>query len=206
MINASPRLGMLSLLLFLLYELGNTVPVNPNLVNLEARGGYFNPLLQYLSGSGISVSTTGNGFPTNIPLTRLAVSSDSGVTTLMGQYLYAINVTLGVPAQNFTVVVDTGSPNFWVVSDVCQSISCLDKKKYVPKNSTFYTPTANSNYFIYGTGLFSGNVSFDKMFLGPLSVNSQKFTRIFNITSPIVCTEILNIFLIKLIKTKEIYI
>ena len=37
-----------------------SLPVDPFLVNLEARRGYFDPLPQYLSGSGASVSTSNN--------------------------------------------------------------------------------------------------------------------------------------------------
>ena len=163
------------------------LPVNPYLVHLEERGGYFDPLLQYLSGSsGVSSSISGNGSIVDIPLTRISLSSELGVTTLMGQYLYAINVTLGTPGQDFSVVVDTGSSNFWVVSDSCQSLFCLDKTKYVRGNSSIYPDSSESKTMSYGTGSYNGVVGYDKMIIGPFTVNSQKFTRILNVTSDIV--------------------
>ena len=165
------------------------LPLNPNLVNLEARGGYFDPLLQYLSGSaGVSSSISGNGSIVDIPLTRVSVSSELGATTLMGQYLYAINVTVGSPGQDFSVVVDTGSSNFWVVSDSCQSLFCLDKTKYVRSNASLYTDSSESRSISYGTGSFGGIISHDKMVIGPFTVKSQKFARILNVTSDIVCS------------------
>ena len=155
-----------------------SLPLNPHLVNLEARGGYYNPLLQYMSGSGLSMTTSGNGSIVDIPLSRVVVSSDSGVTKLMGQYLYTINVTLGDDGQNFSVVVDTGSYNFWVVADACQSLFCLDKKKYMGTNSSFNNDIMLSNSIVYGSGTFHGNVSYDKASIGTLNINSQKFTQI----------------------------
>ena len=186
-ISTSFFMMIIHLLIILFFKGVQTVPVNHYGVNLEARGGYYNPLLQYLSGSGLSVTNSGNGSIIDIPLTRVAVSSDSGVTTLMGQYLYTINVTLGDPPQNFSVVVDTGSYNFWVVADTCQSLFCLDKKKYVRGNSSFYSGTTNASSIVYGSGKFRGNLSYDKASIGSLKVNSQKFTQIFSVESKLVC-------------------
>ena len=44
----------------------------------------------------------------------------------------------------------------------------------------------DSSSFSYGTGSFDGIVNYDKMIIGPFTVNPQKFTRIVNVTSDIV--------------------
>lgn len=59
---------------------------------------------------------------------------------------YTVDITLGTPAQNFTVAIDTTSPNLWVIDVDCYAPFCY----VTPSNSTFtrmkYNNTASTSY------------------------------------------------------------
>lgn len=49
---------------------------------------------------------------------------------------YYANVALGIPPQNFTVLIDTASGNFWVPSTFCTtSTACIGYNQYNPASS-----------------------------------------------------------------------
>lgn len=51
---------------------------------------------------------------------------------------YFVTVQVGTPAQEFTVVPDTGSSNLWMYSHSCYSIACLRHNRFNPKKSSTY--------------------------------------------------------------------
>lgn len=51
---------------------------------------------------------------------------------------YFINIDIGTPPQEFTVVPDTGSSNLWVYSSTCKSIPCRTHKTYNASKSSTY--------------------------------------------------------------------
>jgi hypothetical protein len=92
---------------------------------------------------------------------------------------YYGNITLGHPAQEFSVLFDTGSSDLWIPSSQCdgkQYVSCLYKRKYLEANSTSY-----ANYFdrefkiIYGSGDVAGFMSQDDMGIGGVQVKNVVF-------------------------------
>uniref|UniRef100_A0A915CN74 Peptidase A1 domain-containing protein n=1 Tax=Ditylenchus dipsaci TaxID=166011 RepID=A0A915CN74_9BILA len=58
---------------------------------------------------------------------------------------YIGNISLGTPQQNFTVIMDTGSSNLWVVDNNCNDIFCKNKHKYISDQSSTYIQ--NGTYF-----------------------------------------------------------
>ncbi len=89
-------------------------------------------------------------------------------------------IKIGRPPQQFTVVFDTGSANFWVPSVKCKKrdVFCEARRNWYDssKSRTF---TRNGTYFKirYGSGFLLGFLSNDTVVLGSqLRVDGQIFT------------------------------
>ncbi|KAH7723274.1 ASP-1 protein [Aphelenchoides avenae] len=95
---------------------------------------------------------------------------------------YQGNITIGTPPQDFTVVLDTGSSNLWVIDVSCTSQRCQGypdsgfKKRHFDKSkSTTYVN--NGEYFEiqYGSGSCYGYLGADTTSFGGLTDLSQTF-------------------------------
>ncbi|KAI9654592.1 MAG: Vacuolar protease A [Alyxoria varia] len=92
---------------------------------------------------------------------------------LNAQYYSPIQV--GNPAQEFKVVLDTGSSNLWVPSSECSSIACYLHNKYDSSSSETYRPNGSDFEIRYGSGSVKGFISQDSVELGELKVKDQDF-------------------------------
>ncbi|XP_066362964.1 aspartic proteinase-like [Miscanthus floridulus] len=113
---------------------------------------------------------------------RLGASSSSsggGDDVPLVDYLntqYYGEVGLGTPAQNFTVIFDTGSSNLWVPSSKCYlSIACYLHPRYKSAKSSTYKKDGETCKITYGSGSIAGFFSYDDVLVGDLTVKSQKF-------------------------------
>ncbi|KEZ44102.1 Vacuolar protease A [Scedosporium apiospermum] len=88
---------------------------------------------------------------------------------------YFSEITIGTPAQNFKVVLDTGSSNLWVPSVKCGSIACYLHSKYDSSESSTYKANGTEFEIHYGSGSLSGFVSQDVLTIGDLKVKNQDF-------------------------------
>ncbi|XP_074578048.1 aspartic proteinase oryzasin-1-like [Curcuma longa] len=89
---------------------------------------------------------------------------------------YFGEIGIGTPAQNFTVIFDTGSSNLWVPSSKCYfSVSCFFHSKYKSSKSSTYQKNGKTAEIHYGTGSISGFFSDDHVSLGDLVVKKQDF-------------------------------
>mmetsp|Transcript_7433 Transcript_7433/g.12561 ORF Transcript_7433/g.12561 Transcript_7433/m.12561 type:complete len:362 (-) Transcript_7433:101-1186(-) len=79
---------------------------------------------------------------------------------------YFINVELGTPAQNFTVVPDTGSSNLWVYSSKCYSIPCWTHPTFKSSKSSTYETDGQAFDITYGSGSVKGTVGKDVAVIG----------------------------------------
>ncbi|XP_069059172.1 pepsin A-like [Pleurodeles waltl] len=84
-------------------------------------------------------------------------------------------ISIGTPAQEFTVVFDTGSSNLWVPSTSCKSTSCSKHSRFIPTKSFTYKPANKSISITYGTGSLTGILGYDTVQVGNITILSQAF-------------------------------
>ncbi|MCO5576521.1 hypothetical protein L7F22_030332 [Adiantum nelumboides] len=86
---------------------------------------------------------------------------------------YYGEIGIGTSPKKFTVVVDTGSSNLWVLSFRCRlSVSCCLHPIFKPSKSSSYKEDGkecNLQYAVYGV------LSQDKMTVGDMEVTEQAF-------------------------------
>ncbi|KAE9591471.1 putative phytepsin [Lupinus albus] len=105
----------------------------------------------------------------------------AGDTDIVGlkNYLdaqYYGEISVGTPAQKFTVIFDTGSSNLWVPSTKCYfSVACFFHAKYKSSQSSSYKANGTSAAIQYGTGAISGFFSYDDVKVGDVLVKNQIF-------------------------------
>ncbi|XP_072872909.1 pepsin A-2/A-3 [Chlorocebus sabaeus] len=74
---------------------------------------------------------------------------------------YFGTIGIGTPAQDFTVIFDTGSSNLWVPSVYCSSLACTNHNRFNPQDSSTYQSTSGTLSITYGTGSMTGILGYD---------------------------------------------
>lgn len=88
---------------------------------------------------------------------------------------YFGEISLGTPAQKFSVVFDTGSSNLWVPSTHCTSIACFFHRRYDSGQSNTYKENGTEFEIHYGSGSLEGIISNDVLTVGDIKVKGQDF-------------------------------
>jgi hypothetical protein len=95
------------------------------------------------------------------------------------QYSYYMNITLGTPPQDFTMVLDTGSAVLWVADSACSPSVCVDALHYFDSSaSSTYTRIANNTLeAYYGLGNATGYLGTDTLTFGngAVKITKQEF-------------------------------
>ncbi|XP_054684160.1 pepsin A-like [Grus americana] len=88
---------------------------------------------------------------------------------------YFGTIFIGTPAQEFTVVFDTGSSNLWVPSVYCSSPACRSHNRFNPAYSLTFVSTNDSLFIAYGTGSMTGILGYDTVTVAGIEVINQVF-------------------------------
>ncbi|XP_062432141.1 pepsin A-like [Rhea pennata] len=88
---------------------------------------------------------------------------------------YFGTISIGTPAQEFTVLFDTGSSNLWVPSVYCSSEACTNHKRFNPADSSTFESTNDSLSIQYGTGSMTGFLGYDTVTVGSIRITNQIF-------------------------------
>ncbi|KAH8555916.1 aspartic peptidase domain-containing protein [Umbelopsis sp. PMI_123] len=146
--------------------------------------------LLYVTGTAglllFGIDATPAPRPFSIPLKRKSGSSlakrvsASQALWHVAPTTYLIDVNIGTPLQNFTVIFDTGSSDLWVPSTACsQANGCLGKTYDTIKSSTFSNISIPFN-IQYGSGYDNGTYVMDVVRIGDFVVNNQTLALVYN--------------------------
>ncbi|XP_064174579.1 nothepsin [Anguilla rostrata] len=104
---------------------------------------------------------------------RLGTSTERLYNFMDAQYYGEIS--LGMPAQNFTVVFDTGSADLWVPSSYCISEACVMHHRFKAFESSTYSHDGRIFSIHYGSGHLLGVMAKDVLQVGNVSLANQEF-------------------------------
>eukprot|EP00640_Fibrocapsa_japonica_P003779 CAMPEP_0113934394 /NCGR_PEP_ID=MMETSP1339-20121228/1724_1 /TAXON_ID=94617 /ORGANISM="Fibrocapsa japonica" /LENGTH=363 /DNA_ID=CAMNT_0000936185 /DNA_START=129 /DNA_END=1220 /DNA_ORIENTATION=+ /assembly_acc=CAM_ASM_000762 len=93
---------------------------------------------------------------------------------------YYGTISVGEPAQDFTVIFDTGSSNLWIPSEGCGVTSCWAHSRYTSDQSDTFRKNGTNFEIMYGSGPVSGFFSQDNVILGGLTAHNQMFAEVTN--------------------------
>ncbi|CAJ0933835.1 unnamed protein product, partial [Mesorhabditis belari] len=111
-----------------------------------------------------------NKYQENLRAISLASSQKRNITQRFMDYddlEYLATVTIGTPPQEFNVILDTGSTDFWVPSINCKKSPCKEKKRFNPTKSSTYANMSGKWQIQYGTGNANGEFGKDTVRFGP---------------------------------------
>ncbi|PWA53074.1 aspartic peptidase A1 family, Aspartic peptidase domain protein [Artemisia annua] len=92
---------------------------------------------------------------------------------------YYGEISIGTPAQKFTVAFDTTSTNLWVPSSKCHfSKACRLHSRYDSRKSETYERNGTYAEIVYGRGPIAGIFSKDNVKIGDVYVNHQAFIEV----------------------------
>ncbi|WWC63811.1 uncharacterized protein I303_106416 [Kwoniella dejecticola CBS 10117] len=88
---------------------------------------------------------------------------------------YSGQVTIGTPAQDFLLIMDTGSSDLWVAGSSCTSSSCTGVSTFDTGDSSSYNTNNAAFNISYGSGDADGFLASDTVSLAGFTVTGQTF-------------------------------
>ncbi|KAJ3877629.1 putative aspartic protease [Lentinula edodes] len=98
--------------------------------------------------------------------------------------LWAGQISIGSPAQNFLVDIDTGSSDLWIPSSSCKSSVCSSKHKYNAGSSSRSKKLSGTFSIQYGDGSsVSGPIYDDTVTVAGITVTEQTLSAVTELSS-----------------------
>lgn len=85
-------------------------------------------------------------------------------------------ISVGNPPQNFTVIFDTGSSNFWLPGHDCENLG--NRRPYTPHLSSTYKPSPKNISIRYGKGAVAGTIGSDHVQIAGMNVSDVSFAKL----------------------------
>lgn len=102
---------------------------------------------------------------------------------------YSGSVSIGKPAQQFDIVLDTGSSDLWVATKGC-GVGCSAMTQFDASASSSFVNLTTSFKISYGSGQAAGTLGQDVVTMGGYSVASQTFASCDTITSGLISSSV----------------
>lgn len=87
-------------------------------------------------------------------------------------------IGIGTPPQYLTVIFDTGSGNFFVNSELCESRSCQSREAYDHELSSTFISLDLPLAVQFGSGLVRGILGNDTLLMGDIKIPGQNFAEV----------------------------
>lgn len=87
-------------------------------------------------------------------------------------------VAIGTPPQYLDVILDTGSANFWINSELCQDWVCRQQSRYDHSKSDDFSELGYFVEVVFGTGQVNGEINEDRVELAGISIPHQRLGEI----------------------------
>lgn len=97
------------------------------------------------------------------------MSTDQRIFVVATSFYFA-QVAVGTPAQNFNIILDTGSADFWVADSDCRSSQCAQSNLYNYGASSSHVESRTPFQITYGSGAVRGTLFADTVSLAGYTV------------------------------------
>lgn len=91
---------------------------------------------------------------------------------------FVATVGIGSPPQYLDVILDTGSANFWINSEICKDFACRQQNRYDHGKSKEFSELGYFVEVVFGTGQVNGEINEDLVELAGIQVTHQRLGEI----------------------------
>jgi cathepsin D len=106
---------------------------------------------------------------------KLAKRQILGLSDIGADSFYVGQLGIGTPNQDFNIILDTGSADFWLADSSCTSSGCSGVDLFSASSSSSYRASNTPFQIQYGSGAAQGTLATDTVSLAGYTVNSQTF-------------------------------
>lgn len=117
---------------------------------------------------------------TNGPYSKRANTATVPITDEENDSSYSGVVSIGTPAQEFNLILDTGSSDLWVATSSCTSCASTE---FITSKSSTYQSSGSSLQINYGSGSVKGTPSQDTVSFGGFTITQQELLAASSLTS-----------------------